>query len=386
MKLTLLFLLFSNFGTILPPIVNDYDAFLKGFQDNNQIALQMDFDAVLYGTKVHSKVFLEVMPLDDDYMFFYTSKYDVPALSDGQDYQLKGDNFVCLCEKGDLEDILLRWKDGQYGNNDYGKFDCKFQSFSSEKELYHGASFLSEKKVKEQLNLRPEEPQLKLAKEVKTTIFRNRLQPQKTILRVKYPLPVENVVGVVKDESYLISVKGSDGKEYYQSRYPNIGWKSLFPDWKEFHKLNNGFWGTPKPKNNFKDGMYSETFVLRAGAPKEIIVKGKTSFLVKTNKKTSKRLKKLRIRDEGRVFNGDVYFEHGRFLDYQVDGVFPYNNTMSVSFSVDLPIESITVFDTRTGQELATTQAPFEVVIPIGTQAVDIVVEYPELNQVQVSW
>jgi len=285
-----------------------------------------------------------------------------------------------------LVSILQRWKDGQHGINDYAKFDCKFRTFSDKSEMFRGDSFWKNIKMAEKLaNNHQDLAPISLSEKVEMLIFKNKKNVAKSIVKISYDVPFEQVVKDVEAASFLTSVKDDDGVELLEVPAAN-GWKSLFPEWKAYRQLNAGFWGVPKSKKSIVGNRFSKSYVV-SGSSSTLHVKGQTTFLVKTNETQTKLLKKLVLKKDGRYFPGDVYLNYGEHLHYGVSGLSDDNQHVLVAIETDIPVQSVTVYDAQTGAILGKAESqPFEFNLPVAVSEINLDVVYDKLKKVRVDY
>ena len=385
MKLVFLLLFAGAVAYVQVPVVSNYSDFITGVEEGHPTALRLEGDDIEYGAMIHSWIYQEVMPLDAEHFLFMNEVFESPAKDRKQ---AKGVAYVCLCQKGDLVSILERWKDGQKSLNDYARFDCKFKNIPSRAEFFKGDSFWKGlQPLKKITELQTHTESVQLAQNIDILVFKNVHNPTKKVLKIAYDMPLDKVVKVVEDESFLTSVKSDDNQELLVNQQPAKGWKALFPDWKDYKQLNSGFWGEPGQTKHLEKGRYSNSFVIAPDPTQAYKVKGQTMCLVQTPQTQSKTIQNLPLNQGRRIIKGDVYLDYGERIKYGVNGLVDAEQKVTVTFSADIPISAITAFDVHSGKELATAnQAPFELLIPYSASEINLKVEYPALKRVRVDF
>ncbi len=388
MRLLFLFLFFGSFASLQVPVVSNYPDFMEGISENQPTALRMESDLIRYGAMVHVQTYQEVLPVDEEHLLLIKETFEsLPPTVKVPDYQAKGDSYLCLCQKNDLLKILERWKDGQQNIDDYAKFDCKYRSFTNPDDMFHGESFWKEKDILQKLKQKNQDTEIiSLSENVKFDIFKNKNNATKKVIKVIFPLPIEHIVKEVEDESFLISAKSDNDQELYQGLSVQ-GWKSLFPQWKEYQELNTGFWGKPRKKSNIKNNQYAKSFTIAPNNTKTYNIKGQSTFLVRTNQQKTKSFQHLTINQNGRYIKGESYLDYGEYLHHGTTGLAGEEQKITIAFDAAIPISSISVFDGNTGIQLGETNAPpFELNIPNKTTEINVKITYPKLKKVQINY
>lgn len=380
MKLALLFLI-GALTAIQMPIVSNYSDFILEINKGNHTALRMESDEIKYGTLIHSQIYQEVLPVDEHNVLLVKEVFETMPTARNY-YEPKGESFVCLCDKKDLVSILKRWKDGQHSIKDYAKFDCKYRSFTDPSFIFHGDSFW------EQANLLAHNNKpttITLAEKINVKIFKNRNNSSKKIIKIAFQPPVANIVKTIPDESYLLSVLSDKNKGLYLTN-PKQGWKSLFPEWKDYTQLNTGFWGTPQRQPALRNGKYTQSFTIASDNTSSYTLKGQTTFWTKTNQQKKKSLKNILLAQNGFFIKGESYLDFGSFLKHKISSL-DNNNKVTVAFDIDIPITSITIYDAHSGTKLnQMTQPPFESQIPSNTTNINLDITYSVLKKVRVEY
>ncbi len=388
MRIAFLFFLFATVAHDQVPVVSNYEDFLIGVQDGQATALSLDVESFQYGVQVNHLIYLEIMPLNEEYQLLFSEIYEEP-IADKRVQETsfpKGDSYVCLCQKKDLVELLKRWKDGQHSMRDYAKFDCKHKSFSKKENLYKGQSFWADIKPLESLAQKVKKVEhIALSENVSAIVFKNRGDQSKKVIRIGFGVPVEDVVKTLEEETHLTSVKNSKGEELYRKEIPAMGWKSLFPDWKAYRPLNTGFWGEPTVKNPITEGYFSKSYSIAATKSNSFDIQGQATFLVKGKSKKQKMIE-LNLGEHQRIIKKEAYLDYGSDITYGVAGVDTNSQQLAVSFTSEIPILGITVLDEK-GVELGrTVAAPFEVLVPLHTTHIFVKIEYSNLKKVQVDY
>ncbi len=384
MRLVFLLLFSGFFLNNQVPLVSNYGDFILGVEKSEPTALRMSTDEVRYGTTLSSEVYQEVLPIDETHVLLVKEVFETIPSTRGD---ARGESYVCLCQKTDLVNILQRWKDGQYGVKDYAKFDCKYRSFTDRSEMFKGDSFWQSIDFKGRLikNLQDVES-ISLSEKVNLSVYKNRNNPLKKILKISYELPSEHIVKEVEAESFLTSVKGASGAELYETSAA-LGWKSLFPEWKDYRQLNTGFWGVPKQKKSVINQRFTKSFSIECDEQTIASVKGQTTFLVKTDLSQTKTLGKLVLKKNDNFVNGDVYLDYGEYIHCTINGLSDDHQRVLVGFDADIPIQSLTAHDAMTGTALGTAKkTPFELELPVSTKEISLVVDYAKLKKARVDF
>ena len=387
MRLVFLLLLTGYFANVQVPVVSNYSDFILGIEKSEPTAMRMNSKVMRYGTSLMSNVYQEVLPIDATHLLLVKEVFEtLPSQIGSESYGAKGESYVCLCQKDDLLSILQRWKDGQYGVNDYAKFDCKYRNFIDQADMFKGASFWQSINLKESLSALQDIDHVSLAEKAKLVVFMNKSNPAKRILKISFDLPVDNVLKEVEAESFLTSVKGNDGAELLDGTEA-LGWKSLFPEWKEYRQLNSGFWGVPKRKNSIRNNRFSKSYAVSTHSSSKLNVQGQTTFLVKTNETKPKSLKKLTLKKEGHFVQGDAYLDFGEYVSYGINGLSDDNQHVLVAIQTDVPVLSVVAYDAYTGAEIGRTDTlPLELNLPISTTEINLDVVYTKLKKVRVDY
>ncbi len=388
MRIAFLFFLFSSIAYDQVPVVTTYSDFLTSVQAGQATALSLSEESYQYGVPVNNLIYQEVLPINDEYQFLFSEIYEnrVDAKIIQNDDFPKGDSYVCLCKTKDLVGILKRWKDGQSSIQDYAKFDCKHKSFYEKDKLYKGQSFWAEKNLLESLIKEDNNIEhISLSENVKAIVFKNRGDQSKKIIKIGFDVPVQEVIKVVEDETYLTSVKTATGEEVYMKGFSAHGWKSLFPDWKAYRPLNTGLWGEPKIQSPIKDGYFSKSYSISSTNAKSFSIQGRTTFLVKDDSKKEKRMN-LQLGEQQRVIKKEAYLDYGSELTYGVVGMDNESKQMIVSFNSEIPLSKIIILDEK-GIEIGQADAhPFEVLVPTHTTHIQVKIEYFSLKKIQVDY
>lgn len=388
MRIVLLFLFTAYFTDNQVPMVSNYSDFISAVQKREPTAMRISSIETRYGTQLNSEIYQEVLPVDETHVLLINELFEtIPNSFVGKRNREKGESFVCLCDKDDLVSILQRWKDGQHGVNDYANFDCKYRSFSDKSKMFKGNSFWQSIQLKDNLlkDFQGMED-IPLTENVKMLVYKNKSNPSKKILKISYDLPVDQVLKEVEAESFLTSVKNDDGVEL-QINSGVLGWKSLFPEWKEYRKLNAGFWGEPKRRKSILNNRFSKSYAITSNESAIKEVKGQTTFLVKTKEQKSKSLKKLTLKRDGRFIQGEAYLDFGEYINYQINGLSDDNQHVLVAIETDMPIFSVIAYDAQTGIELDKADTlPLELNLPISTAEINIDVVYNKLKKVRVDF
>ena len=389
MRLVFSFLLLGYFTNIQVPVVSNYSDFIMGIEKSEPTALRMHSNDVRYGTPLRSDVYQEILPISETHVLLVKEVFETrPNSSIMENEGAKGESYVCLCNKKDLVTILQRWKDNQHSNTDYAKFDCKYRSFFAKEEMFQGESFWKSIDLKATLNkINLETDDVLLSENVKMAVYKNRQNLSKKILKISYDIPVDNVIKEVESESFLLSVMGDEETNLLKNT-DILGWKSLFPEWREYKQLNAGFWGEPKPKKSINNNNYSKSFSISSDQSSSILqVEGQTTFLVKTDEKITKSLKNITIKKNGRFVQGDAYLDYGEYINYSIDGLSDENQSVVVAMQTSIPTHTVIAYDAKSGLELGRSDTmPIELNLPISTSEINLSVTYTKLKKVKITY
>ncbi len=387
MRIVFLFLFAGYFVSNQVPVVSNYSDFIAGIQKSEPTAMRMSSSSIRYGTTVHNDVYQEILPIDETHVLLVKEAFEtIPEHYGSESEAAKGESYVCLCRKDDLVSILQRWKDGQYGVNDYAEFDCKYRNLTNRAEMFDGDSFWQSINLTEKLSTLQDVEHVALSGKAKLLVFRNRNNPSKKILKISFDLPMDQVVKEVEAESFLTSVKGDDGTEMYRAPQA-LGWKSLFPEWKDYKPLNTGFWGVPKRKKSVLNNRFSKSYSIVSSHSAKLNVKGQTTFLVKTEETKSNSLNKLTLKKDDHFVKSEKYLDFGEYIRLSINGLSNDNQHVLVAVQSDVPILSVVAYDARTGAKIGTADTlPLELNLPISTTEINLDVVYTNLKKVCVEY
>gem|GEM_PF-5180276 len=359
------------------PQVADYDELVSAVDASRPAGLFLESDYNRYGQPVKTYMYHEVRPGPGGKLFFYHERFQEPT--GNFDVKPSGNAYVCLCAKDDLRALLERWRDEQYGMDDFGPFACKYRPLTRPHDWKAGESFwqqvfrraAGEKKL----------PTL-ILRDVSVKRYSNTSNPDREIIRIEVPVPAGRLFKPIVDKSFVRSVQDETGRELLFDT-TGTDWMAMFPDWFRYEKLNAGFWGTPRRVNPVQDGRY-HTRVAIAPATGPLHIRGQVAFWKFTGLQQTRELDGLPVLTKNRyTLNKEVYLDYGEWLTYGVTGADPERGRISVRFNSDAPLTAVEVFDAATGERLGRAEKPaFELDLPASCRQVRLRVQYEQLAPV----